>query len=309
MRTRSAALDGLRGLAPWAVLAHHAGWMAGGWLGVDLFFALSGWVIAGATHHPQYGERRVVRILPSALVVALVACAVTGAWRVLGRLPVASLWPTLDPGDARSADAVTHGWGGLAPLPHYWTLSVELLWYAAAPAWVSWTLRNVRASGALVLAWWALASVLRARGLGDVYAAPWWHAPTILGAAWLRLHGRPALPALARYAWAPAVTLVVLMIVPADLAWSAAWQASAVALVAGVASGGLSWLACARRMGDLSFPLYLVHLPVLTLAPGPMWARVAASCVAAFALWAALDRHCARGLAGLGLRTRRAVVA
>lgn len=60
---------------------------------------------------------------------------------------------------------------------------------------------------------------------------------------------------------------------------------------------------------DLSFPLYLVHLPVLTLAPGPMWARVAASCVAACALWWALDRHCTRGLAGLGLRTRRAVVA
>jgi peptidoglycan/LPS O-acetylase OafA/YrhL len=39
---RYAALDGLRALAVAAVFAYHLGRLSGGWLGVDVFFALSG---------------------------------------------------------------------------------------------------------------------------------------------------------------------------------------------------------------------------------------------------------------------------
>ncbi|SOD62211.1 Peptidoglycan/LPS O-acetylase OafA/YrhL, contains acyltransferase and SGNH-hydrolase domains [Streptomyces zhaozhouensis] len=81
-RPHIAPLDGLRGVAVVAVVLFHAGHLGGGFLGVDLFFALSGFLITGllleeAARHgridlPAFWGRRARRLLP-ALAVVLVA--------------------------------------------------------------------------------------------------------------------------------------------------------------------------------------------------------------------------------------------
>src|SRR3954469_17809756 len=79
------ALDGLRAAAIIAVLIYHAQapFLRGGWLGVDLFFVLSGFLITTIllTEHDATGSirlggfygRRVLRLFP-----ALVTCLVIG---------------------------------------------------------------------------------------------------------------------------------------------------------------------------------------------------------------------------------------
>jgi peptidoglycan/LPS O-acetylase OafA/YrhL len=82
----SPALDGLRAVAVVAVLLYHLSvpWLRGGFLGVDLFFVLSGYLITsllvaeyrarGSIRLGTFWARRVRRLLPAALLVILAVC-------------------------------------------------------------------------------------------------------------------------------------------------------------------------------------------------------------------------------------------
>src|SRR6476659_7172723 len=73
--TRVAALDGLRGVAVAVVLVFHGGHLTGGYLGVDLFFVLSGFLItslllaesnsSGTVGLGGFWARRARRLLPA----------------------------------------------------------------------------------------------------------------------------------------------------------------------------------------------------------------------------------------------------
>lgn len=156
------AIDGLRGLAVIGVLLFHDGRLRGGYLGVDLFFVLSGylitslllaeWAETGTLSLRDFWIRRARRLFPAllALLPAVALYAVTLAEpRELGRIRADGLatlayvanWHTLAAGqsywDLFSAPS---------PLAHTWSLSIEEQFYVVWPLLVLLVLRLARGS-------------------------------------------------------------------------------------------------------------------------------------------------------------------
>lgn len=182
-----AALDGYRGLAVIAVVLFHAGLLEGGWLGVDLFFVLSGFLITRLirVEHERtssislvgFWRRRARRLLPALVVffpvVALLVWwaperrsvpADIGAEMIAAIGYVANWFTLLATGgywDQFSADS---------PLRHMWSLAIEEQFYVLFPllAVVAVAARQRQALvwvlGALTLASWTWAMVLLGSG-------------------------------------------------------------------------------------------------------------------------------------------------
>ncbi|MFH9075365.1 acyltransferase family protein [Streptomyces alboflavus] len=147
-RAHIAALDGLRGFAVVAVLLFHAGHLSGGFLGVDLFFVLSGYLITGLLLGEAAGRgrvalgafwvRRVRRLLPALCCVVVVTVAATWAWGSAEQLRFA-----LDDLPWVGAQAVN--WHYIAEqigywnasdtrvFAHLWSIGVEWQFYLAWP--------------------------------------------------------------------------------------------------------------------------------------------------------------------------------
>jgi peptidoglycan/LPS O-acetylase OafA/YrhL len=178
--TRMAGLDGLRALAVIGVLLYHAGvkWVPGGFLGVDLFFVISGFLITslliserqrtGAIALGRFYLRRARRLLP-ALFAMVAATTVFMALFARGDLRQAR-------GDIAAAAGYFSNWwyvlhhrsyfvaaGRQPPLQHLWSLAVEEQFYLVWPLLIillllvrvrlRWVFA-VALTGALASAWW-----------------------------------------------------------------------------------------------------------------------------------------------------------
>ncbi len=135
-------LDGLRGLAIVAVLWFHTytSWFRGGFIGVDVFFVLSGFLItsllikewdrSGRVNLPHFYARRALRLLPAVIVFLLVyllviaiarpAVLVQSSWNAVIVLFYSANW-------ARVLGQPLYGLG------HCWSLSIEEQFYLLWP--------------------------------------------------------------------------------------------------------------------------------------------------------------------------------
>lgn len=156
-------LDGLRAVCVLAVVAYHLGELRGGFLGVDVFFVISGFLITrlllaerertGTVALGAFWRRRFKRLVP-ALLVVLVAVAVAAkawlpAWRMsgvrndaLGALFYVANWHFVLGGTSYFADQA-----GLSPLRHTWSLAIEEQYYLLWPLLVVGLLAVARTRG------------------------------------------------------------------------------------------------------------------------------------------------------------------
>jgi peptidoglycan/LPS O-acetylase OafA/YrhL len=316
-------LDGIRALAALWVVLHHAfyAWptpdaalerwpsalmfvLSRGWLGVDLFFVLSGLLITGilldSRERPSYWShfyaRRALRILPIYLVVLVVCWFAYAGFDAYFGLSLGML-----ANFARYFDAaIPHGPGV------FWSLAVEEQFYFVWPL-VVWLLTR-RGVGNLALALVVGTPVLRgaavAYGLDverEVYFYSWFRFDGLALGALLAIWMRSGPPTPRRSAGLVAALVGVAVIVtivgwPFGLMQTKTLVSSALrhtqmqlmfgaGIVAAIAMRGSAWTAFlrspfARTTSAYSYCLYLVHLSLgdgyvgwiegQFLSPGPI---------------------------------------
>lgn len=152
-------IDGLRAIAVLAVVAFHAfpSWISGGFIGVDIFFVISGFLIStiifenldnGTFSCTEFYARRIKRIFP-ALILILIACLVFG-WFVLLAEEYQQLGKHIAAGAGFLSNLVLWKESGYfdsaaetKPLLHLWSLGIEEQFYIIWPLilWLSWKRR------------------------------------------------------------------------------------------------------------------------------------------------------------------------
>lgn len=212
-------IDGLRALAVMAVVLFHAfpGWLTGGFVGVDVFFVISGFLISsilfesldqGTFSFAEFYVRRIKRIFP-ALLLVLTACYVIG-WCLLLAQEFMQLGKHVAAGAAFVSNFVLWGESGYfdnaaesKPLLHLWSLGIEEQFYIFWPVtlWFFWK-RGVSLV-AVVMVGAAVSFALNIYGVKNDSVATFYLPQTrfwelLCGAllAWHMLYGKPLLASI-----------------------------------------------------------------------------------------------------------------
>ncbi|CAN5547517.1 acyltransferase family protein [soil metagenome] len=168
-------LDGMRALAVVAVMVYHANssWLPGGFIGVEVFFVISGYLITllligehertGTVDLGQFWARRARRLLPALFVMMAILMAYVAVFQrgELGRLRgdvfaglvYVSNWYQIWVGQGYTAA------GEFAPLRHLWSLAVEEQFYVVWPLVMAALLRLGRRRLPDLARWLLLAAV------------------------------------------------------------------------------------------------------------------------------------------------------
>ncbi|MDN4483528.1 acyltransferase family protein [Demequina lignilytica] len=299
-------LQALRFLAVGVVVAYHIapGFIPGGYVGVDVFFVLSGFLItaallreierSGRVRILAFWARRARRLLPASLVVIAATLIAAYVW-----MPVTQWVNTARHAGASSLyienwllsfDAVDYSAAENAatPLQHFWSLSVEEQFYLVWPILLLiaglaaarriWAARAI--IGAVLLLSLVLSIVLTGANPAGAYFFT--HTRAWEFAAGALLATVPALRLADRtrsaLAWAGIVAVLVATMTftgATPFPGSAALLPVAGAALVIVARPSDAWhspmalgrLAPIQRIGDTSYSVYLWHWPIIIILP------------------------------------------
>ncbi len=300
-------LDGMRAVAVYLVLAFHAsiGPLDGGFIGVDVFFVLSGFLVthviissmSGARFSlREFYARRVRRLLPAAIVTVIATAAL---WSIL--VSPAELREFAD--GFRAALVYVSNWHFISqstdyfatelspsPVLHYWSLSIEEQFYLLWPLMLLGLLTLARRPklgmpvvrvlvGVAVLASFAWALHLRGGNLNRAYYGTDTRAYQLLAGALLALSPvvieRARDSRWVRYATGPLLVMLIVAGTRAIDVGPITRGAIATVLTVGLLisiEAGDSWARSAMSirpmtyLGGISYGTYLWHWPVILAA-------------------------------------------
>lgn len=304
-RVKRRDIEGLRAIAVGVVLLYHANfsWMKGGYIGVDVFFVISGFLITsllvreredtGRISLSNFYSRRARRILPMSAVVVLVTLIASLRWleplrrQSLGvdAIGTATFSSNLIFAD-RGADYLQASLPP-SPLQHYWSLAVEEQFYLVWPALiilVTLGVRHVRLKVGVTSGIVAVASFVACMALMD--SAPAWAFFSPHTRAFeLAIGALLAVLPMTRHrifrgaevgaSWIAVIAVIAVAVLFDDSTrFPGPWALlpvllTAIAIRGGDATYGPSWVLRApplQWLGSRSYSAYLWHWPVLILA-------------------------------------------
>ena len=287
-------LDGLRALSVLVVVAFHSGVIEGGWIGVDVFFGISGFLITGlmVAEHERNGSvalgafwmRRLRRLVPALIVLlGLVAVLVqinqldVTARNIWGALTYSTNWVHIFGG--------TSYWDQFAtpdPLRHLWSLAIEEQFYVVWPI-VAWyvlsrrapsTLGKIALVGAGISALVQVVGIHAGMSIDRVYQGTDTRAVAFLIGAAIATRGWPPKKETLPSWLLPTFSLVVLVPAAIWLPGDRNWVFSGPLIVisfAGIAAvvysttqtNRLLLSPALRLIGRWSYGIYLFHWPLV----------------------------------------------
>jgi peptidoglycan/LPS O-acetylase OafA/YrhL len=297
------AIDGLRAVAVLAVFIFHLNhrWLPGGFVGVDVFFVISGYLITSILlreyeHNTfslgKFYQRRIARLFPAFFTVGLTT--LVGAAFVYSAQDLASCGANLTAATLSVANIKYLLQGSYftfspdaQPFLHYWSLSVEEQFYLLFPITLLLLYLKANKYKTVILALLCGASLLGCIAL--THTKPTWAFFLLPTRAWELLAGgivanvsahQPRSDSTDTKFWASlslaglaliAVSLFVIKEGPRFPGYLATLPVLGTVAVLGLGKGssGLSeWLLSRRPMaliGRMSYSLYLWHWPIFSL--------------------------------------------